>query len=72
MALTEKALDRIKTDSNLRAKLMLVEGKSEYTIKRWIENPEQYDDLTKPKYTAEIKAHTGWSDEEIMEKETTH
>lgn len=63
--LTATALEKIKTDSNLRAKLMLVEGKSEYTIKRWIEDSEN-DELTKPKYTAVIAAHTGLTLQEIL------
>lgn len=65
--LSQKALLKIKNDSNLRAKIMLVEGKSEYTIKRWIENPEKYDFLTMPKYTSVISEHTGLSLEEIIE-----
>lgn len=63
--LTKEALQKITTDSNLRAKLMLVEGKSEYTIKRWIQDPEN-DDLTKPKYTAVISEHTKMPLEEIL------
>lgn len=63
--LTEKALNEIRTDSNLRAKLMLVEGKSEYTIKRWIEE-ESNDTLTKPSYTAVIADHTKMNIDEIL------
>lgn len=65
MALSIKALEEIRTDSNLRAKLMLVDGKSEYTVKRWIEDTEN-DELTKPKYTNVIAAHTGMTLQEIL------
>lgn len=68
--LTDKALNEIRTDSNLRAKLMLVEGKSEYTIKRWIDPEEQNDSLTKPKYTSVIAAHTGLTEDQILKSET--
>jgi len=68
MTLTERAIEAIKTDSNLRAKLMLVPpGKSEFTINRWVEvNDEK---LTMPKYTSVIKEHTGLTEEEILETE---
>lgn len=72
MGITDKALAIIKTDSNLRAKLMLVEGRSEYTIKRWIEHPDQYDDLTKPKYVFVIQKHTGLKEKQIVEKQKAH
>jgi len=68
MALTKQALGAIRADSNLRAKLMLVEGKSEYTIKRWIEGDD--DNLTKPKYTSVIAMHTGMKLNQILETET--
>lgn len=74
MALSEKALEAIKSDSDLRAKLMLVpdrlngKGRSEYTIKRWIMDND--DQLTKAKYLAVIKEHTGFTEEEILEVET--
>lgn len=67
MPLTDKVLETIRRDSDLRAKLMLVDSKSEYTIKRWIENNEDY--LTMPKYTSVIKAHTGLTEGEIFEQE---
>ena len=65
MGLTNEAIIAIKTDSDLRAKLMLVEGKSEYTIKRWI--TENNSDLTKPIYTSVIAAHTGLTEEQILQ-----
>ena len=68
MALTEKALLEIKHDSNLRAKIMLVEGKSEYTIKRWVTNNN--DELTKPKYTDIISSHTGLKLNDIVQLQT--
>lgn len=67
MALTKKALESIRTDSDLRAKLMLVDSKSEYTIKRWI--LENDDTLTMPKYTNVITQHTGMETSEILELE---
>lgn len=67
MGLTKNALHKIGTDSNLRAKLMLVEGKSEYTIKRWLD--DNNDNLTKPKYISVIKDHTGMQEVEILETE---
>lgn len=66
MPLKFLALKKIKSDSNLRAKLMLVDSKSEYTIKRWIENPED-DNLTMPKYTSVISNHTGMKLNDIVE-----
>jgi len=68
MSLSTQALEIIKHDSNLRAKLMLVEGKSEYTIKRWIESND--DELTKPKYTSIISDHTGLELAEILDQQT--
>ena len=65
MALSEKALKAIRTDSNLRAKLMLVNSKSEYTIKRWITGNSDY--LTMPKYINVIAQHTGMNESEILE-----
>lgn len=65
MALTPKAIKAIKHDSNLRAKIMLVDGKSEYTIKRWI--TDSNDELTKPKYTDIISLHTGLKLEDIIQ-----
>ena len=65
MALSEKALKSIRTDSNLRAKLMLVNSKSEYTIKRWITGNS--DNLTMPKYINVIAQHTGMNESEILE-----
>lgn len=71
MPLSEQALQAIKTDSDLRAKLMLVpckkngKGASEYTIKRWLD--DNSDNLTKPKYTVVIAQHTGLALKEILE-----
>jgi hypothetical protein len=65
MALSEMALKAIRTDSNLRAKLMLVNSKSEYTIKRWIKNNSDY--FTMPKYIKVIAQHTGMNQSEILE-----
>ena len=65
MALSEMALKAIRTDSNLRAKLMLVNSKSEYTIKRWI--TANSDSLTMPKYISVIAQHTGMNESEILE-----
>lgn len=70
MGLTPQALEIIKRDSDLRAKLMLVpsrkngKGKSEFTIKRWMD--ENSDILTMPKYVSVIEEHTGLSQEEII------
>ena len=70
MPLSEQALQAIKTDSDLRAKLMLVpckkngKGASEYTIKRWLD--DNSDNLTKPKYTVVITQHTGLALEQIL------
>lgn len=69
MPLTQRALDSIKRDSDLRAKLMLVDGKSEYTIKRWITDNEDY--LTMPKYSSVIADHTGMKESEILESHQT-
>ncbi|MBP7398202.1 MAG: hypothetical protein KA954_01355 [Chitinophagales bacterium] len=69
MPLTNKALEAIRTDSDLRAKLMLVDSKSEYTIKRWLE--ENSDNFTMPKYVIVISSHTGLSDSEILVQETS-
>jgi hypothetical protein len=73
MSLTKSVIQTITNDSSLRAKLMLVgsdkgEGKSEYTIKRWLQNND--DELTKPKYTNVIAAHTGLTLDEILEPVT--
>lgn len=65
MSLTQIAIEKIKHDSDLRAKLMLVEGKSEYTLKRWINTND--DELTKPKYTNVISEHTSLDIDEILE-----
>lgn len=65
MSLSQIALEAIQHDSDLRAKLMLVDSKSEYTIKRWI--TENDDELTKPKYTNVISDHTGMALNEILE-----
>ena len=67
MKITKEALDAIRNDSDLRAKLMLADSKSEYTIKRWIE--ENDEKLTMPKYTSVIAEHTGLSLEQILEPE---
>lgn len=67
MAISEKAISQLRNDSNLRAKLMLVEGKSEYTIKRWLEDKSDY--LTMPKYSSVIIEHTGLSYKEVVEAE---
>lgn len=68
MSISKKAIAAIRRSSNLRAKLMLVDGKSEYTIKRWIEDGN--DKLTMPKYTAVIAAHTKMKLEDIIQNET--
>lgn len=70
MGISEKALKAIKSDSDLRAKMMLVpgkngRGKSEYTIKRWIE--ENAEQLTMPKYVQVISEHTGLTEDQILE-----
>jgi len=71
--LTEKALQALQRDSNLRAKIMLVpykpngKGASEFTIRRWVITKD--DILTMPKYTKVISEHTGLSLEEILTKE---
>ena len=67
MALTKEALDAIRNNSDLRAKLMLVDSKSEYTIKRWIEDNDSK--LTMPMYTNVIAEHTGLVLEQILETE---
>lgn len=64
MPITTEALEAIKRNSDLRAKLMLVEGKSEYTIKRWI--IENNDNLTMAKYVGVISEHTGLTNDEIV------
>lgn len=64
MELSKIAIQSIKRDSDLRAKLMLVDGKSEYTIKRWIE--ENDAKLTMPIYTAVIMAHANLKLNEIL------
>ena len=69
MPISNKALEAIRTDSGLRAKLMLVDGKSEYTIKRWLQ--ENNDNLTMPKYTIVIADHTGMDESEILDLETS-
>jgi hypothetical protein len=65
MAITKTALDAIRNDSDLRAKLMLVDSKSEYTIKRWIEDNDSK--LTMPMYTSVIAEHTKMKLTEILE-----
>ncbi len=65
MPLSTKAIEAIKRDSDLRAKLMLAGGRSEYTIKRYLIKND--DELTKPKYTAVIIDETGFTLEEILE-----
>lgn len=67
MRVTKEALDAIRNDSDLRAKLMLADSKSEYTIKRWIEDNDEK--LTMPKYTAVISEHTGMDIKQILEEE---
>lgn len=74
MGLTPQALEEIKRDSDLRAKLMLVpdrkngKGKSEFTIKRWVDLNS--DILTMPKYVEVIEAHTGLTQDEIIATRT--
>ena len=68
MKISKEAIDAIKGDSDLRAKLMLANGKSEYTIKRWIE--ENDEKLTMPIYTAVVMEHTGFTLKQILEKTT--
>ena len=70
MSLTPIAIEKIKHDSDLRAKIMLVESKSEYTVKRWI--TENDDELTKPKYTNVIKEHTGLELDQIIETQNVN
>ena len=65
MKLSETALDAIRNDSDLRAKLMLADSKSEYTIKRWIEDNDAK--LTMPIYTSVIMGHTKMRLNEILE-----
>ncbi len=65
--LTTKTVELIKTDSNLRARLMLVDSKSEYTIKRWIEANSPTNPLCLPVYTAVISEHTGFHLNDILE-----
>lgn len=65
MPLTKKAINAIRNDSDLRAKLMLGSGKSEYTIKRWIK--DNSDNLTMAKYTNIIAQHTGMKESDILE-----
>jgi ribosomal protein L33 len=65
MSLTKKALKAIRNDSDLRAKLMLGSGKSEYTIKRWMK--DNSDNLTMSKYTKIISQHTGLKESDILE-----
>jgi hypothetical protein len=65
MAINKTALDEIRNDSDLRAKLMLVDSKSEYTIKRWIEDNDSK--LTMPMYTSVIAEHTKMKLTEILE-----
>lgn len=67
MPITNKALGAITSDSNLRAKMMLVDGKSEWTIRKW--SLENDDNLTMPKYTRVIEEHTGLKLSEILELE---
>ena len=69
MSLTKEAIQLITNDSNLRAKIMLVDGKSEYTLKRWLKSND--DELTKPKYTDVISAHTGIPLKQLLDKPTT-
>jgi hypothetical protein len=68
MELTNKALDKISTDSNLRAKLMLVDGKSESTIARWV-NVKSIQ-FTLPIYTSVIAEHTGLDIKDILTEPT--
>ncbi|HUZ58815.1 MAG TPA: hypothetical protein VMU83_08535 [Hanamia sp.] len=65
MSLTKIALKAIRNDSDLRAKLMLGSGKSEYTIKRWMK--DNSDNLTMSKYTKIISQHTGLKESDILE-----
>ena len=64
MKISKEALQAIRNDSDLRAKLMLANSKSEYTIKRWIE--ENDAKLTMPIYTAVIMDHTKLRLNEIL------
>lgn len=67
MPVSNKAIDAIRSDSDLRARLMLVDSKSEWTIRKWaIDND---DNLTMPKYTSVIEKYTGLKLSEILELE---
>lgn len=62
--ISKTALEAIKRSSDLRAKLMLGNSKSEYTIKRWIKNNDAK--LTMPLYTRIIMDHTKMSLKQIL------
>lgn len=70
MNISKKALQLIKGDSDLRAKLMLVDGKSESTIARWLRIKS--NQLTMPSYTKVISDHTGLSVSEILVAQKQH
>lgn len=67
MPISKRALKAIRFDSDLRAKLMLVDSKSEWTIRKW--SMDNDDNLTMPKYTRVIEDHTGLELSEILELE---
>lgn len=73
MKISKKALDLISRNSDIRARLMLVEhkpkengaqGVSEFTINKWIKEGD--DTLTQPKYTSIISQYTGLTLSEII------
>lgn len=65
MSISKKAISLITNDLKLRAKLLLVMGKGEPTLIRWLKTKS--DVLTMPKYTQVISEHTGLSIDEIIE-----
>lgn len=65
MKLTQKAIDAIKTDIKVRARLSLALDRSSFTIDKWIKTND--DKLTKAASLQVIREETGLTDAEILE-----
>lgn len=66
MKLTQKALEAVRTNKRLRARLALALDKSDFSVQRWIkENSEM---LTMAASLKVIREETGLNDEEILEE----
>jgi hypothetical protein len=67
MKLTQKAINAIRNNKRVRARLQLDLNRSEYTINRYIDDNDIM--LTTAQALTVIREETGLSDDQILEKE---